>query len=81
MQGVGYRMFVIEEARRLDLTGWVRNRSDGTVEVVAEGLPSDLDELLTSLRSGPHHGYVSDIESSTVPATGEYKQFWFLETY
>ncbi len=81
VQGVGYRMFVIEQARRLDLTGWVRNRSDGTVEVTAEGQRDDLDELLSALRNGPHLGTISHIESHHSLGTGEFKQFWFLETY
>lgn len=81
VQGVGYRMFVIEQARRLDLTGWVRNRSDGTVEVTAEGTRMDLDELLSALRNGPHLGTVSNIESRFSPGTDEFKQFWYLETY
>jgi acylphosphatase len=80
VQGVGYRLFVVEQARRLDLTGWVRNRSDGTVEVVAEGFVVDLEELLLKLRHGPHQGTVSQIDSLFSGASGEYKQFWYLET-
>jgi acylphosphatase len=81
VQGVGYRMFVIEQARRLDICGWVRNRSDGTVEVTAEGQRDDLSELLRMLREGPHLGTVSNVDTRFSPGTGEYKQFWFLETY
>ena len=81
VQGVGYRLFVIEQARRLDLVGWVRNRSDGTVEVEAEGAVADLYELLRVLRDGPHWGTVERIDSRFSNASGEFKQFWFLETY
>lgn len=81
VQGVGYRMFVIEQARRLELTGWVRNRSDGTVELTAEGRHSDLAELMRVLREGAHLAVVSQIDSSESPATGEFKQFWYRETY
>lgn len=80
VQGVGYRMFVIEEARRLGLTGWVRNRSDGSVEVTAEGPRDDLDELLGTLRHGPHLGTVASIEVNWQRSSGEFLQFWFLET-
>ena len=80
VQGVGYRMFVIEQARRLDVTGWVRNRSDGTVEVTAEGTRGDLDDLLAALRNGPHLATVSHIESKLSLGTGEFKQFWYLES-
>jgi acylphosphatase len=81
VQGVGYRMFVIEQARRLDLTGWVRNRSDDTVEIVAEGATADLDELKRMLKDGPHLGTVTQIDSQFLSPTGEYKQFWYVETY
>ena len=74
-------MFVIEQARHLDLTGWVRNRSDGTEEVTAEGQRDDLDDLLLALRDSPHLGTVSHIEPRYSLGTGEFKQFWFLETY
>ena len=53
VQGVGFRNFVQENAYRLNLTGWVRNRWDGTVEVTAEGDRQDLEKLLQALRRGP----------------------------
>ena len=81
VQGVGYRMFVVEEARRLDINGWVRNRSDGTVEVTAEGLREDLEQLVWTLREGPHMGTVERVETTYSASIGEFKQFWFLETY
>ena len=45
VQGVGFRYFLMREAQRLGLRGWVRNRDDGTVEFVAEGSRDDLDRL------------------------------------
>jgi acylphosphatase len=81
VQGVGYRMFVIEEARRLELTGWVRNRSDGSVEVTAEGPRVDLNELLRALRSGPHLATVEGVEVQWRLASNEFKHFWYLETW
>jgi len=81
VQGVGYRMFVIEQARRLDIAGWVRNRSDGSVEVTAEGARLDLDELVATLKSGPHLATVTRVEATFTLGSGEFKQFWFLDTY
>ncbi len=81
VQGVGYRMFVIEQARRLDIAGWVRNRSDGSVEVTAEGTRLDIDELVTALKHGPHMATVTSVETEFKPASGEFKQFWYLESY
>jgi acylphosphatase len=53
VQGVGFRWFVRERARRLGLSGWVRNRADGTVEVVAAGDPSQLHLFRRELLRGP----------------------------
>ncbi|RBP09137.1 acylphosphatase [Roseiarcus fermentans] len=53
VQGVGYRQFAWRAARRLGLCGWVRNRSDGTVEAVIAGPPDAVEAMLADLRRGP----------------------------
>jgi acylphosphatase len=53
VQGVGFRWFVRETARRAGLSGWVRNRDDGGVEIAADGTESAIAELLSAARSGP----------------------------
>src|SRR3954469_20875440 len=53
VQGVGYRAFVVSEARRLGLDGWVRNRSDGTVEALVSG-PQKVVEALVQLAMHGH---------------------------
>jgi acylphosphatase len=53
VQGVGFRWFVREKARRLGLNGWVRNLPDGSVEVVAAGDDGQLELLKEELRRGP----------------------------
>jgi acylphosphatase len=53
VQGVGFRYFVLREAARLDLNGWVANEADGSVRVVADGPRGALEELLEALREGP----------------------------
>lgn len=75
VQGVGFRAFVLERALKLGLTGWVRNRWDGTVEVVAEGLKADLEKLVTDLNRGPHTYTTSNVHSEWLPATGEFTRF------
>jgi acylphosphatase len=62
VQGVGFRWFVLMAARRLELSGWVRNRPDGLVEVRAEGPRDRLDELEAVVREGPEGAVVSGIE-------------------
>lgn len=75
VQGVGFRYFVIERALALDLTGWVRNRWDETVEVLAEGAPGALQQLLAHLQRGPASSYVSAVKADWLPATGEFTEF------
>jgi acylphosphatase len=53
VQGVGFRWFVRENARRCELAGWVANRPDGSVEVLASGHPDCVDRLRRALREGP----------------------------
>lgn len=75
VQGVGFRQFVLMTAINLDLTGWVRNTFEGSVEVVAEGRQDILDTLLFALRQGPRHAYVTHVNSQYLPATGEFEGF------
>ncbi len=53
VQGVGYRDWMRREASRLGLQGWVRNRSDGTVEALVAGEEAAVQALLTACRRGP----------------------------
>jgi acylphosphatase len=53
VQGVGFRWFVMKQARSLGLRGYVRNLGDGSVEVVADGEAPALDELAAALARGP----------------------------
>jgi acylphosphatase len=75
VQGVGYRAFAAREGRRLGLTGTVRNRQDGTVEVVAEGERAVLEELLRSLRRGPNEAEVQRVEERWEAAQGTLSGF------
>ena len=68
VQGVGFRWFTLRRARSLGLDGWVRNCSDGTVEVWAEGEETALDALEASLKGGPPGARVRDLRTeSAVP--------------
>jgi acylphosphatase len=76
VQGVGFRAFVRDEARNLGLTGFVRNLSDGrSVEVVAEGPQTALDELLRMLRHGSLMSHVERVDTSWGEAMGGYEGF------
>ena len=75
VQGVSFRYYTVNRARELGLGGYVRNRPDGSVEVVAEGTRSDLDQMLAFLRSGPRPAFVAEIETNWTAATGGFDRF------
>lgn len=62
VQGVGYRWWARGQARRLRLGGWVRNRSDGTVELLAVGSPGAVEQLAEACRHGPSGAQVTSVE-------------------
>ncbi len=75
VQGVGFRYFVRSAAQALGVRGWVRNRRDGRVELLAEGEPAQLQDLLAEVRTGPSVSEVTEIEESWGEATGEFRKF------
>jgi acylphosphatase len=75
VQGVGFRAYVADIAVSLEIGGWVRNRWDGTVEVVAEAERSVLEQFLGFLRRGPRGSYVSDLDFEWQEAQNEFQDF------
>jgi acylphosphatase len=61
VQGVGYRAFTKARASSLGLSGWVRNRTDGTVEAIISGAKEKIDEVLVALHDGPLAARVDNI--------------------
>ena len=61
VQGVGYRLWATRTAARLGLRGWVRNRSDGSVEALVTGDPEDVAAMVEASRKGPLGAQVSDV--------------------
>jgi acylphosphatase len=64
VQGVGFRWFVEREAKTLGISGWVRNNSDGSVEVLASGTQEQLSGLRSRLRQGPRASRVDNVEEA-----------------
>ena len=62
VQGVGFRQFMLSAARELGITGWVRNRADGSVEAIIAGTPGAVAMMLERARRGPAHAQVTDFE-------------------
>jgi acylphosphatase len=75
VQGVNFRYYTRLRAEALGLSGWVANRSDGTVEVVAEGPRPAVEALLDFLRQGPPAARVDYVETYWEKPTGEFRGF------
>ncbi len=75
VQGVGFRFSAVDEARRLGVSGWVRNTPDGDVELLAEGPRDRLQRLTTWSHAGPPGALVTDVEERWLPYAGELSGF------
>lgn len=75
VQGVGFRAYSEATAARLGLTGYVTNRTDGTVEIVVDGEDNAVDQLVARARSGPPMARVDRIEVETGEPEGAFEGF------
>jgi acylphosphatase len=75
VQGVGFRWFVEREAHILGIAGWVRNNSDGSVEVLAQGTRDQLSGLHSRLREGPRAARVDAVEATEAPPSANITSF------
>lgn len=75
VQGVNFRYYTEQEARRLRLTGWVANQSDGSVRVIAEGTESQLRQMVQFLHRGSPAAHVDRVDEAWGEATGEFSGF------
>jgi acylphosphatase len=67
VQGVGFREACVDQARALQLAGWVRNRLDGSVEVLFQGPPDALTRMRAWLKRGPPAAHVLRVQSTPQP--------------
>jgi acylphosphatase len=75
VQGVWFRRDTQAEAARLGLAGWVRNLPDRRVELLAEGAPADVEQLLHWARRGPPDARVDALEVEELPPEGTNGRF------
>ncbi|MGK7953998.1 MAG: acylphosphatase [Crocosphaera sp.] len=66
VQGVGYRYSTVQEAQRLGIRGWVRNRLDGRVEAIFEGTEPLIEQMVQWCHQGPTSAKVTDVTVETV---------------
>ena len=74
VQGVGFRFTVRSVAAQFDVTGFVRNLSDGRVHLVVEGTPDEIDAFLNAIRVEMQR-YISDIRETVRAGTGRFPSF------
>lgn len=67
VQGIGYRYACVRQARSLGVTGWVRNRMDGSVEAMLQGTPAQLERMCEWMRHEMPAALVEEMEISEVP--------------
>jgi len=70
VQGVGFRMYMRRKADDLGVTGWVRNRRDGSVEAVVQGPPQAVEALIAWTHRGPPGAIVTDLKIADQDADG-----------
>ncbi len=75
VQGVGFRYFTLRLAEQYQITGWVRNRFRGDVEIYAEGKREMLKLFIQDLRAGPRFGRVDAIDVEWKEYTGKFDSF------
>lgn len=75
VQGVSYRASTASEARRLGITGWVKNNRDGSVELEAEGAPEQITAFLAWCHKGPPSARVAAVTVDEREPTGADTQF------
>lgn len=78
VQGVGFRWFVLQRARRWRVTGWVRNNRDGSVSMEMQGSRDTLEMMRDEIRQGPSWSHVESVEVKEIPiVVGEHGfQVW-----
>lgn len=75
VQGVGFRFFTLQEAKQIGVTGYVRNREDGSVAVVAQGSEAQIQQLRLWLSKGPRTSQVERVIEQNYQANERFEQF------
>ena len=75
VQGVGFRFFAVTAARRIGVTGTVRNLRDGAVEAIAEGSADNLAAFRCELQRGPSFSRVTSVDEQEIQLTKHYTDF------
>jgi acylphosphatase len=80
VQGVGFRFFIYQTGLNLQLNGWVRNRVNGNVEILAEGSREKLDTLLRETHKGPQMAQIVKVDVKWQKSQNDLPPFTILQT-
>ncbi|KGP72325.1 acylphosphatase [Pontibacillus yanchengensis] len=76
VQGVGFRFSAQQKAKEFNITGWVRNRNDGSVEIEAEGQDEDMTSFIEAIKQGPSpYAKITDVDIDEASTLEGYKAF------
>jgi acylphosphatase len=75
VQGVGFRWFTLNSAQMIGIKGYVKNRANGTVEIVARGTDEQLERFLMDIKKGPSFSRVDEIKTEVLPDEHLYHRF------
>jgi acylphosphatase len=75
VQGVYYRYNTLKKAEEYHLTGWVKNRADGSVEILCEGTEENINNMVRWCKEGPERAHVREVEANWEQYTGEFNVF------
>ena len=78
VQGVGFRYFVLRQAQKLGINGWVSNKSNGDVKALAQGEKADLEEFVAKVKEGPSFSRVEDVSLNWLNKAEQYFGFEIL---
>lgn len=78
VQGIGYRWFVVEKASKYNLSGWVKNNDDGTVECAVKGLKEDIDKFLDEIKNDHPCAKIEKIEINNCPNNIEFPENFII---
>lgn len=78
VQGVGFRFFTLQEAKQIGVTGYVKNREDGSVAVVAQGSEAQIQQLRLWLSKGPRTSQVERVIEQNYQTNKRFEQFVIL---
>ena len=75
VQGVSFRYYTTQQARTLNITGWIKNKSDGTVEIMAEGEQEKLEAFVEWCWHGPPYAKVDKLDADWKGPKSEFDSF------